>query len=200
MTPLHKTVTQGPETADRKMLTTLRTPRLDLVPATKELLQAARTGDQALAGALGASLPPSWPPEHYDRDTVQYSLDRMTGSEGETDWGMYLFLHRDSGNTVGRKLIGFGGFKGEPSVEGSVEIGYSVVRDYQRQGFATEAVGGFLQRAFHDDRVEQVIAETYPDRLPSQGVLRKCGFKLARLSSADDIIRFAISRDQWTRR
>jgi len=170
------------------------TARLELVPATISLLEAALAGDAGLGRALNAALPPTWPPEHYDAETVRYSLNHlMTHPEAET-WGTYLFVERDPS---GRRLIGFGGFKGAPAVDGSVEIGYSVVQECQRRGLATEAVMGFLAHAFADRRVTRVIAETFPDLIPSQGVLTKTGFTFIGPGSEPDVIRFVLTRDEW---
>lgn len=178
-------------------MTTLHTERLELVPTTVPLLEAARRGHQALATALSVDLPESWPPEHYDESTVHYSLIRLTRNPGEEGWGMYLFVRRGGGSPLPRHLIGFGGFKGEPTPDGTVEIGYSVVREFQGQGLATEAVQGFLRRAFGDSRVVRVIAETYPDLVPSQAVLRKAGFELTGPGSEADVIRFILPRERW---
>jgi RimJ/RimL family protein N-acetyltransferase len=166
----------------------IQTPRLDLVPASISLLEAALAGDAELARELRAELPSSWPPEHYDRQTVEYSLDHLRSS-GESGWGTYLVVERVDGT---RRLAGFGGFKGQPAGDGTVEIGYSIVAECQRRGLATEAVHGFLQYAFTDTRVTRVIAETLPELIPSQRVLYKAGFSLLGKGSEPGVIRFEL--------
>lgn len=167
----------------------IRTQRLDLIAASVPILEAAIAHDAALARALDAELPPSWPPEHYDRQAVEYSLNQLKSRGNNSSWGTYLFVERADGI---RRLVGFGGFKGEPAQDGTVEIGYSIVAECQRRGLATEAVHGLLQFAIADPRVTRVIAETLPELIPSQGVLYKAGFALLGEGSEPGVIRFEL--------
>ena len=41
-----------------------------------------------------------------------------------------------------------------------MEIGYSILADYQRRGFASEAVRGLLDNAYAHRDITRVIAET----------------------------------------
>ena len=94
-------------------------------------------------------------------------------------------------------LVGAGGYKGRPSPEGTVEIGYSIVPEYQRRGLATEAAAALVARAFCDTRVNRVIAETLPKLAPSIGVLRKNGFRLIGEGSEPEVIRFELTRAEY---
>jgi len=96
-----------------------------------------------------------------------------------------------------RTLVGSGGYKGPPSSEGTVEIGYGIVSDHQRRGYALEAVRGLLTRAFALPQVQRVIAETLPELGPSIGVLRKSGFRLIGEGSEPGVIRFELTRADW---
>ena len=60
--------------------------------------------------------------------------------------------------------------------DGSVEIGYGILDEYQGQGFATEAVDAAVAWAAQQPGVTRIEAETEPDNIPSQKVLAKCGF------------------------
>jgi len=73
------------------------------------------------------------------------------------------------------RAVGVGGFKGKPSWEGTAEIGYSVMPDYQRLGFALEAVAGLVGWAFPTRR-GLVTAETLPALEVSIRVLENNGF------------------------
>ena len=66
-------------------------------------------------------------------------------------------------------------FKGL-GANGTVEIGYGVLEEYQGQGYATEAVGAAVIWALQQPGVTRVEAETAPDNHASQRVLEKCGF------------------------
>ena len=66
-------------------------------------------------------------------------------------------------------------FKGLES-NGTAEIGYGILEDFQRKGYATEAVKAAAKWAFQDPRVTAIEAETEPNNKASQRVLEKCGF------------------------
>jgi ribosomal-protein-alanine N-acetyltransferase len=99
---------------------------------------------------------------------------------------------------TGRTLIGSAGYKGPPSADGMVEVGYGIVRDHQRQGYASEAVRGLVAHAFALPTVRRVIAETLPELIPSIGVLRKCGFRFIGNGSEPGVIRFELTRAEYT--
>jgi len=71
-----------------------------------------------------------------------------------------------------------------------VEIGYAIVAEHQRRGYATEAVEALVARAFEDPRVVAVTAKTFPTLRPSIGVLVKTGFKQAGTERPDGTIQY----------
>lgn len=170
----------------------IRTERLVLVPATPELTRAALEGSEALAARLEAAVPSTWPPEYLDAPALQYTLDRLAEGPEQAGWWFYFFLLPDGS---GRTLIGSGGYKGPPA-DGTVEVGYAIVSDRRRRGFASEAVDGLLGRAFEESSVRRVIAETLPELAGSIGVLRRCGFRLLGEGSEPGVIRFELRREE----
>ena len=66
-------------------------------------------------------------------------------------------------------------FKGL-GANGTVEIGYGILEEYQGRGYATEAVDAAVTWALQQPSVTRVEAETAPDNRVSQRVLEKCGF------------------------
>lgn len=170
----------------------IRTARLDLVPATAAALRIELESPDQLGPHLGAHVPEGWPPELYDESAVRYTLQRLLDRPEEADWGFHYFLLRDDGHESGRVLVGCGGFKGAPWDDGTVEVGYSVVEQFRRRGIASEAVQGMVAHAFNDERVRRVIAETYPHLKPSIGVLQKCGFAFIGSGSEPGIIRYEL--------
>ena len=170
----------------------MKTERLELIPAEPGLLRAALEGSDALARSLTAVVPRSWPPDYLDRAALEYSLERRPpGAAGFEWWQYFVILAADRERT----LIGTTGYKGPPSGDGSVELGYSIVHEHQRRGYATECVRALLAHSFSSPRVRRVIAETLPALAPSIGVLRKCGFRLIGAGSEPGVIRFEVLRD-----
>ena len=64
-----------------------------------------------------------------------------------------------------------------PNEDGVVEIGYSILPKFRRQGYATRLVKLLVERAFKDERIKLVIAHTFPHLLGSIGVLKNAGFE-----------------------
>jgi [ribosomal protein S5]-alanine N-acetyltransferase len=170
------------------------TERLEILPATPELTRAALRGPGALAAALGAAVPPTWPPEYLDAASLEFTLDRLAADPAQAGWWLHFFVLKEEAGR--RTLIGNGGYKGPPSFDGTVEAGYGVVSDQRRRGYATEALRGLLAHAFECVQVNRVIAETLPELTASIGVLRKCGFRFIGEGSAPGILCFELMRSE----
>jgi RimJ/RimL family protein N-acetyltransferase len=171
------------------------TERLELVPATPALVRAALAGPGDLGAGLRASVPPTWPPEYLDPQSLEYTLDRLAEGPANVGWWLYFVVLK--GEAGPRTLIGSGGYKGPPSTDGTVEVGYGIVSDHRRHGYASEVTRGLLARAFAVPAVQRAIAETLPELTPSIGVLKTCGFRLIGEGSEPGVIRFELTRAEW---
>lgn len=173
----------------------IETSRMYLVPATPESLRAELDG-LPLAGVLNVRVPRGWPPELYEPAVARYTLERLVEDAGAAAWWMWYFIRRGDGAEQDT-LVGIGGYKGQPGADGTVEIGYSIVAQFQRQGYASEAATGLVRYAFGDARVRRVIAETLPDGLASMAVLRRCGFEPVSDGADPGVRRFELRRECW---
>lgn len=170
----------------------LRTRRLSLVAATPELARAELEDLPFFAGLLAAEIPTDWPPPLNDEQTLQWTLDFLEQHPDGVGWGPWYLLRERS--TEPPLAIGTAEFKGLPSADGTVEIGYSVLEAHQRRGFATEAVGGLVGWALSDVVVRQIVAQTLPGLQGSIRVLEKCGFERAGAGKEDAAILFRLRR------
>lgn len=71
--------------------------------------------------------------------------------------------------------IGELGFRG-PVTESAVEIGYGILKEYEGNGYTTEAVKALTDWAFGNENIYFVEAETAPDNKASQRILEKLEF------------------------
>jgi ribosomal-protein-alanine N-acetyltransferase len=166
------------------------TPRLQLTPATIASLEAELRHDYAaLADLLLATVPPAWPPDYYDDDAGRYSLTKLRESPEHADWWTWYILRRQADHKP--DLVGVAGFKGPPRM-GLVEIGYGVVKDFQRQGYATEAAAGLLRWAQAHPEISMVAAHTLPELTASIRVLEKNGFVQRGTPEEEGAIRFEL--------
>jgi ribosomal-protein-alanine N-acetyltransferase len=157
----------------------MRPSRLKFVDGNLALLSAAVEGRNALEALLGVSVAEDWAgfPEALPILRDSY----VAHPEGHT-WGSLFFIELEAST-----LVGFGGFKGSPSPDGVVEIGYAIAPAFRGQGLATDAVTQMVQRAFADIAVRAVDAHTLGHDNPSTRVLQKGGFrKIAEIEHPDD--------------
>jgi len=166
----------------------IKTERLELVPASTETISSSLDNLRLLARQLDATIPKSWPPELLDRAALEWTQRWLQDTDNDPKWGLSWIVLSEP-----RTLVGVAGYKGGP-VDGTVEVGYGVVSNFQRRGFATEATRALVQQAFASPGVERVIAETLPSLKPSIGVLEKCGFRFIGDGSEAGVIRYEINR------
>jgi len=184
----------------------LETRRLELRPGSAPALRAALASNGALAAILDVDISDAWPPELYDDDAVRWTLALLGERIDGGPYGFYYLIRRADGGTGRGTLIGVGGFKGPPNADGEVELGYGVLAEFQRQGFASEAVRAWLDLAFADPAIRTVVGQTLASLTSSIGVLEKAGFRLAG-SGADEsapegeqVIRYELTRAAYERR
>ncbi len=163
------------------------TDRLELVPATLPLLETAQAGDAAIARALQAAIPASWPPEFYGPQSLEFTRERLAQGPEQAGWWLHWFVLREP-----RTLIGYGGFKGPPTEDGTIEIGYAIVDDHQRKGYATEVTAAMIADARTRATVRRVLAETMPDRTASIRVLEKLGFTLLGPAAEEGVVAYEL--------
>lgn len=152
----------------------LKTSRLELIAGTRDTATAELDRPEELQQLLGARLPAPWPPPLNDVGSMTYFLQFILHHPDAVGWGAWYIVARPS--AADRVVIGNCGFKGKPTTEGMVELGYSLFPEFQGQGYATEAVSGLVRWAFAHPEVTRVAAETYPDHVKSMRVLEKNGF------------------------
>ncbi len=172
----------------------IRTPRLRLVAATTALLRAELDGPDALAAAVGARVPPDWPPELYDSDAVRYSLRAAEASPDDPPrWGSWYVVEPSPRGGPG-SLAGVCGFHGPPTPEGDVEVGYGLLPAFRGRGYATEATRALAALAFAEPAVRRVVAETLPHLDASIRVMERAGFAPADDPSSAEVVRYALPR------
>ncbi len=171
----------------------LTTARLELIFATAEMVRAELDGVAGLGSLLGIDTSPHWPTEYWDRSGMEWTIRALESGQNAEGWGMWYWLLRNS-HSNRLKLIGHGGFKSKPDDKGVVEIGYAITQEHRRCGLATEACGAMIDWAFSHSHVQCVTAETFPDLLPSIGVMKKLGMSMMEGASEPGAIRYGLHR------
>jgi [ribosomal protein S5]-alanine N-acetyltransferase len=159
--------------------TIIDTPRLQLVCCNTEMLQALFEGDAKLASLLGIQVPETW--TEFGEPAFRWTYNKLNAGTGQKEWLCYLPVLKEE-----NMLVGSCGYKGDP-VNGMVEIGYEVARDYRGNGLATEMAESLVKYAMLDPVIDYVQAHTLAEVNESGTVLRKCGMqKIEELEDPED--------------
>ncbi len=118
------------------------------------------------------------------------------GAAGRFEWLVYLHRMRRPAGWVSLRLA---------DRDDAGEIGYSIVREFRRRGFATEAVHALVQEAFLRTHLDRISAYCVPKNQPSREVLRRLRFREGALvrngasvaGQAVDVLHYVISRRDW---
>ena len=151
----------------------LRTPRLALVAITPELLEAEENSLTCLAAMLPASVPSEWPPADWEPHVRAMIALQCADTPRMIGWHRYMLLLPSAFLPHRSQLIGcLGGF---PKAAGEVEIGYSTLPAFQRQGYGSEAARVFVDWLLMQDSVTAVTAQAFLHKSESLKVMQRCG-------------------------
>ncbi len=158
-----------------------------------DLIRPELRDQERFARLLEARVHSTWSQEPDYQEVMESMAQRLEDAPEETGWwSWYFVLHnRVTGHRV---LIGNGGFKGPPSEDGVVEIGYSLLQPYRNRGYTTEAVKALVSWAFQHPPVTRVIAEAQLSNTASVRVLQKAGFNAVGSGSQRNHVRFEMGR------
>jgi [ribosomal protein S5]-alanine N-acetyltransferase len=157
-------------------------PRLDLTPLAAAAAAVLLDDRAKAASTIGSTLPAAWP----RADLLDVLPMQAAAEPADERFGIWLIIERDSNGVVGD--IGFMG----PPDGGLVEIGFSVIPECRRRGYATEAARCLLDWAFRDPRIREVTARSEVENEASARVLRAAGF--ARIGESRGVIRWRRTR------
>ena len=166
----------------------IQTTRLELVPATAELLRLEINDPASLGLRLNAQVPSCWPPEEVT-GVLEFFASQMDLGVTGGGWGIYYWIALAEGGRP-RTLVGSGGFMSKPAGEGNVEIGYGTLTEFQGQGYATDAVSGLVTYALSHAGVLRVVADALLENIASVRVLQKNDFVEAGSGAEEGMRRF----------
>lgn len=167
----------------------LRWPRLADAAAIAHYLSDRRITD------MTARMPHPYPPQDADRYVFN---SREANADGE---GLGLVIARLGAPT---EIIGAIGMSPTDDL-GVFMLGYWIGVPHWGQGYATEAVRGFIDATFTLSDAQKIVATVKPENPASMRVLAHCGFiktgESERFMPARDrkelVHEFALTREAW---
>ena len=149
----------------------IETERLELIPLTLQQLSAWLENIQSLEKELACN----YKAEPIEGVFLQIVRGQYEITEKDPDnylWHSFWFLVRKWDRTV----VGCTDFKDIPNDKGKVEIGYGLGKEFEHNGYMTEAVKAMCDWALNQENVVYIIAETDLEGIASQRILHRCGF------------------------
>jgi ribosomal-protein-alanine N-acetyltransferase len=147
---------------------------LELRPLPARAAAALQQDRDYASQILGGALSADWPlPDLFDVLPIQAS----TPPSGEP-FGVWVVIERASATVVGDI-----GFFGPPDAKGVLEVGYSIVPDRRRRGYASEAAAALVTWALDQPGVQTIVAACDADNAASILTLDRVGFR--RTGEAD---------------
>lgn len=172
----------------------LQTDRLELIAIDAEIALAAVDDRNKLSELICAEVPDAWPPETM-RDVMHYFAATLAIAPNIRGyWVWYIILRENVQDNSKRVLIGSTGFRGKPTRDGALTLGYSLTSEYEGRGYTTEAARALISWAFKQPGVNEVIAETYTDHMASIRVMEKAGMTFWGQGSEENLVRYSITK------
>jgi len=144
------------------------------------LMRAMLAADWSQAGhLLGARIPRPWRDE--DWQWLAHRPGQAEADSSEVPWLPRVLLLRagDASGSPEPTVAGEAGFHGRPDGDGRVEIGYMVIAEHRRHGYANEAVRALMAWATAEHGITRFRASISPHNTPSLNLIRKLGFTQA---------------------
>jgi ribosomal-protein-alanine N-acetyltransferase len=158
----------------------LITERLMLIPYTKNLCRNILNNDYRDLDALMLKKGKGWPDADV-LDTLPRIINNLNKVEFPTGFESWMIIKRETSEVIGDL-----GFKGFNSEEESIDLGYGVIKEERRKGYAEEAVNEIIKWAFSNEIVKEITAKCLTDNVSSINLLTK--FKFKSVKTENDMI------------
>ncbi|SFO69492.1 Protein N-acetyltransferase, RimJ/RimL family [Pseudomonas sp. NFACC24-1] len=133
-------------------------------------------------------------------------IGRVRGHFAEHGFGLWALERKDTGAFIGFTGLGVVGF--DAPFTPAIEIGWRLAREHWGLGYASEAAWTALRCAFDQLTLDEVVAFTAVDNLPSQKVMQAIGmqhdpeddFEHPTLAVGHPLrhhVLYRINREQW---
>jgi RimJ/RimL family protein N-acetyltransferase len=103
-------------------------------------------------------------------------MDAMIRHWADHGFGMWALFHKETGAFVGRCGLCY------LDKTSDVELGYTLHKQFWRQGLATEASRACLRFGFDVVGLQEIVAITTAENIGSQAVMRKLGMTFDRIA------------------
>ncbi|MBN2733731.1 MAG: GNAT family N-acetyltransferase [Methanomicrobiaceae archaeon] len=166
----------------------LKTKRLTLIPVTKDILRYEQTKNILPDSLSEIFIPENWPHESITKDVLEVFLSLLNENRL---YNFYWIFEKEAGEQI---LIGSGGFIVHDN--GDYELGYSILKQYENQGYATEAVKATIKWLTDSEFDKNIFAKTEAENYPSIRILKKSGFYKSGFEENTNLLIYSYSKKE----
>lgn len=148
----------------------VETERLRLVALTRDQIEAILDGATVVAGV---SIPPTWlADDPGEAEMLRFFVGRLRDDPALFMWRVRLMCEARTA-----AMVGHCGFHDQP-VDGMLEMGYTVLPEHRRRGYATEAIVGLMDEAAAGHDVHRFRLSISPSNTASRALAERLGFSV----------------------
>ncbi len=148
----------------------LITERLILIPFTMQICKNLMNDDFSDLSKMGFKKGKSWP-DNDVIETLPKIINNLSEVEAPTGFESWMIIKKDT-----LEIIGDAGFKGFNHQAQNVDIGYGIIKEERRNGYAEEAASALINWAFSTEMVKEITANCLHDNISSIHLLQKLNF------------------------
>lgn len=165
----------------------LETERLILIPFTTAMCRRFMVDDFSDLTKRGFKKGKSWPDDDV-METLPRIINNLLKVETPTGFESWMIIKNDT-----LEVIGDAGFKGYNDAGGNIDIGYGIIKEERRKGYAAEAVQALIGWAFSNDIVKEITAQCLVSNISSVNLLKK--FNFLETKQENDMVYWSLQAD-----
>jgi ribosomal-protein-alanine N-acetyltransferase len=157
----------------------LLTERLVLIPYTITICN-----DFSDVFKMGLKKGKSWP-DHDVIETLPRIIKNFSRVESPTGFESWMIIKNDT-----MEIIGDLGFKGFNNDKENVDLGYGIIKEERKKGYAEEAATALIKWTFSTDIVKEITAACLFNNVSSTNLLKKLNF--TEIKKENDMVYWAL--------
>jgi ribosomal-protein-alanine N-acetyltransferase len=165
------------------------TDRLILIPFTIQVCRNLLNGDYSDLENWNLKKGKSWP-DNDVIETLPKIINNLSKVESPTGFESWMIIKKET-----LEIIGDLGFKGFNYKDENIDIGYGIIKEERRKGYAEEAVNEIIKWAFSNEIVRKITANCLAENINSINLLTK--FNFIELSTENGMIYWTLENKNF---
>ncbi len=151
--------------------------RLTLIPFTIEICENIIKNDFKVITHMGFIKGKGWPDEDV-METLPRIINNLSKVASPTGFESWMIIKNDT-----LEIIGDIGFKGYNEETQNIDLGYGIIKEERRKGYAEEACTKLISWSFTQEKVKEITACCLINNISSINLLKKLKFKDIKIES-----------------